>query len=65
MIRRILARVLAGLSLAAVGACATQAEVVRLQQEVIDLQRQLAFEKKRQAEAVERRRQAEKAGASR
>lgn len=42
------------LMLTALAACASQTEMARLRQEVADLQKQLAYEKQRQAEAAQR-----------
>ena len=46
------------LTLMAVAACASQAEITRLRQEVADLQKQLEVEKQRQAVSEERLRRA-------
>jgi len=49
--------------LMAVGACASQNEMARLQQEIVNLSKQLAYEKQRQAEQMERLKRAQEQAA--
>lgn len=56
---RVLIRAMTTGVLMLVAACASQTEMARLQQEVTDLQNQLAFEKQRQALAMAKLKQAQ------
>lgn len=57
--RPLLSRILLALLPLMLGACASQTEITRLQQEVVDLRKQLDYEKQRQAMATERLKRAD------
>ena len=52
--RRAIQRPLVLSLLVAIGGCASQTEMARLQEQVVDLRKQLAYEKQRQATQMER-----------